>query len=142
MTTATDTLTPLIGDFITWLDRKPRTYSEANETWRTSCPRLPVWEEAFDRGLVRRVREDGSAYVVLTAAGRAALADGDMRARKELPPARILRRYFDTVSALRVFSIAAGLHGRRAGAQERQCPRCLALDFWTGQRNDNCPHRF
>ena len=47
-----DTLTPLICDFLEWLDRQPRTHAEVIESWRTSCPRLPVWEEANARGFV------------------------------------------------------------------------------------------
>ena len=49
-----DTLTPLICDLLEWLERAPRTHAEVIDGWRTSCPRLPVWEEATDRGLVAR----------------------------------------------------------------------------------------
>jgi hypothetical protein len=64
-----DTLTPLICDLLEWLDREPRTHAEVMDSWRTSCPRLPVWEEATDRGLVAR-RGRG---VEVTARGRAFL---------------------------------------------------------------------
>jgi hypothetical protein len=41
------------------------------DAWRTSCPRLTVWEDAVDRGLVERVRSaDGALLVTVTAAGR------------------------------------------------------------------------
>ncbi|SKA37705.1 D-3-phosphoglycerate dehydrogenase [Enhydrobacter aerosaccus] len=50
----TDTLVPLICDLLEWLDRQPRTYAEVMDGWRTSCPRLPVWEEATDKGYVKR----------------------------------------------------------------------------------------
>lgn len=49
-----DTLTPLICDLLEWLAREPRTHAEVMDGWRTSCPRLPVWEEATDRGYVAR----------------------------------------------------------------------------------------
>ncbi len=49
-----DTLTPLICDLLEWLGRAPRTHAEVMDGWRTSCPRLPVWEEATDRGYVTR----------------------------------------------------------------------------------------
>jgi hypothetical protein len=62
---------PLILDFLHWLDSEPRAYAEVMDVWRTSCPRLTVWEDAVDRGLVERRRDDGPAIVVLTAAGRA-----------------------------------------------------------------------
>ena len=35
-----------------WISDRPRTYAEVLETWRTSCPRLPIWEEACIDGLV------------------------------------------------------------------------------------------
>jgi hypothetical protein len=51
-----DTLEPLILDLVEWVAQRPRTYDEVMEAWRTSCPRLPVWEDAVDRGLVARER--------------------------------------------------------------------------------------
>ena len=47
-----DTLTPLILDLLEGLATRPRPYAEVMDAWRTSCPRLPVWEEANARGLV------------------------------------------------------------------------------------------
>ena len=44
----------LILDLLEWVTRRDRTYEEVMEAWRTSCPRLTVWEEANDRGLVVR----------------------------------------------------------------------------------------
>ena len=52
----TDTLAPLILDFLEWLAPAPRSYGEVVEAWRTSCPRLTVWEDAADRGFVIRRR--------------------------------------------------------------------------------------
>lgn len=65
---------PLILDLVEWVAAKPRRYTEVMEAWRTSCPRLPVWEDAVDRGLVER-RIDGTAdpLVAVTPAGRAYL---------------------------------------------------------------------
>ncbi|MGD1878741.1 MAG: hypothetical protein ACFB13_14740 [Kiloniellaceae bacterium] len=61
---------PLILDLVEWVARQPRPYSQVMEAWRTSCPRLPVWEDAVDRGLVAR-RADGSGdpLVSVTPAG-------------------------------------------------------------------------
>ncbi len=61
---------PLILDLVEWLARSPRRYTEVMEAWRTSCPRLPVWEDAVDRGLVKR-QADGTAdpLVTVTEAG-------------------------------------------------------------------------
>ena len=53
-----------------WLDARPRSYAETIEAWRSSCPRLTIWEDAIAEGLVSIRR----GAVVLTAAGEAALA--------------------------------------------------------------------
>jgi hypothetical protein len=66
----TDTITPLVCDLLEWLDRQPRTHAQVMEGWRTSCPRLPVWEEATDRGFVAR----RGTMVDVTAEGRTFLA--------------------------------------------------------------------
>ncbi|MBM3599325.1 MAG: hypothetical protein FJX35_13970 [Alphaproteobacteria bacterium] len=61
----------LVLDLLEWIDAGPRSYDEVMTTWRTSCPRLPVWEDAVDHGLVRRERSgSGVPSVVLTGAGR------------------------------------------------------------------------
>ena len=62
-------------ELLAWVSARPRTYPETIEAWRTSCPRLTVWEDALDAGLVRVVREPRAASTVaVTARGRAALA--------------------------------------------------------------------
>jgi hypothetical protein len=67
----------LILDFLEWLAAAPRSYAEAMEAWRTSCPRLTVWEDAVDEGyVVRSISEGEGARVELTAAGHAALRRG------------------------------------------------------------------
>jgi hypothetical protein len=59
-----------------WIADRPRSYAETMEAWRTSCPRLPVWEDAVDGGLVEVVRNpvDRGSVVRLTHRGRDALA--------------------------------------------------------------------
>jgi|HubBroStandDraft_2_1064218.scaffolds.fasta_scaffold105097_3 hypothetical protein len=42
----------LVVQLLAWVEARPRTYAETMEAWRTSCPRLPVWEDATDHGLV------------------------------------------------------------------------------------------
>ncbi len=70
-----DPVESLILDLLEWLRDGPRPYAEVMEGWRTSCPRLPVWEEANDRGLLARVRRDGHDEVVsLSAEGAVFLA--------------------------------------------------------------------
>ncbi len=51
-----DTVDALILDLLEWVGPEPRPYAEVLEAWRTSCPRLPVWEDANDRGFVARRR--------------------------------------------------------------------------------------
>jgi D-3-phosphoglycerate dehydrogenase len=65
----------LVRDLLEWIAARPRTYRDTIDAWRTSCPRLPVWEDALESGFVEIVRVDdhGAPLVVLTAAGRAFL---------------------------------------------------------------------
>ena len=66
-----DPLDALILELLEWIGPKPRVYSETIEAWRTSCPRLPVWEEAQARGFIERQHEPGTeAMVSVTALGR------------------------------------------------------------------------
>ena len=53
---------------------EPRPYAEVIEAWRTSCPRLTVWEDATEAGLVAVERVAGELCVRATPAGRARLA--------------------------------------------------------------------
>jgi hypothetical protein len=61
---ATDITAPLILDFLEWLAPTPRPYAEVMDFWRTSCPRLTVWEDAVDGGYVARKREGRMEAVV------------------------------------------------------------------------------
>ncbi|WP_426956123.1 hypothetical protein [Muricoccus radiodurans] len=62
---------PLLLDLLESLHAGPRPYAETQETWRTSCPRLPVWEDALDAGYTRgQTGVDGTALIGLTEAGR------------------------------------------------------------------------
>ena len=45
----------LILDLLEWIGPNPRPYTEVLEAWRTSCPRLPIWEDAMSDGLIERV---------------------------------------------------------------------------------------
>nr|WP_294546441.1 hypothetical protein [uncultured Rhodopila sp.] len=67
-------LAPLTTDFLTWLAAEPRDYADVMEAWRTSCPRLTVWEDAIDAGLITRTHSAGRATrIELTARGRSLL---------------------------------------------------------------------
>ena len=68
-------LDPLILDLVEWCAREPRAYADVIDAWRTSCPRLTVWEDATERGLLTRTRNtDGTTYVAVTPEGHAFLA--------------------------------------------------------------------
>ena len=38
--------------FLAWVAERPRGYEETMDAWRTSCPRLSIWEDARVDGLV------------------------------------------------------------------------------------------
>jgi hypothetical protein len=59
-----DALDTLILDLLEWIGPDARTYDETMEAWRTSCPRLPVWEEANARGFIKYDRVLGSQTLV------------------------------------------------------------------------------
>lgn len=93
-----DTLAPLILDFLEWIAAGPRDYAEVMDTWRTSCPRLTVWEDAVDRGLVATTSGAGGCRVSLTPAGRNLLSEvgrssaSDIHAAARGAPAEATRR--------------------------------------------------
>ena len=77
-----ETVDNLILDLLEWIGPGQRPYAETMEAWRTSCPRLPVWEDATDRGFIERRREPGHpALVSVSASGAAHLS----RHRKPSP---------------------------------------------------------
>ena len=64
-------LDPLILDLLEWIAREPRSYADVIEAWRTSCPRLTVWEDAVDRGFAVREPSQGRDVLIrLTADGQ------------------------------------------------------------------------
>ena len=66
----------LLLDLVEWVAAQPRAYNEVMAHWRTSCPHLPVWEDAVDAGLVRCELRDGQSMVTATEDGRRFLANG------------------------------------------------------------------
>jgi hypothetical protein len=63
-----DTIENLILDLVEWVGRKERTYIETMDGWRTSCPKLPVWGDATDRGFVEATSTNGRSMVRVTQA--------------------------------------------------------------------------
>jgi D-3-phosphoglycerate dehydrogenase / 2-oxoglutarate reductase len=86
-------------ELLDWVAERPRTYGEAMAAWRTSCPRMPIWEDASSDGLVTVVGADGdssAARICLTPLGRA------VRDRRPIMVS-ILDDYFDTLHTLPCF---------------------------------------
>jgi hypothetical protein len=87
-------------ELLNWVAERPRTYGETMAAWRTSCPRMPIWEDASSDGLVTLLAGDGeanAARVCLTPLGRAA------RDRRPITVS-ILDDYFDTLHTLPCFA--------------------------------------
>jgi D-3-phosphoglycerate dehydrogenase len=59
-----ETVDNLILDLLEWIGPGERPYLETMEAWRTSCPRLPVWEDATDLGFIERRHQPGGQAVV------------------------------------------------------------------------------
>jgi hypothetical protein len=65
----------LLMQFLQWVASRRRTYAEAMDAWRSSCPQLTVWEDALLAGLIE-IESGGplrQAEVALTPRGRATL---------------------------------------------------------------------
>jgi hypothetical protein len=56
-----------------WVSKGDHTYEEVMEAWRTSCPKLPVWEDANERGLIIEEYLNGRRFVRITPSGLALL---------------------------------------------------------------------
>ena len=66
----------LILDLLEWIGPDSRPYAEVIEAWRTSCPRLPVWEEANSRGFINREHQVGvGVFVSVSPLGRVFLTE-------------------------------------------------------------------
>jgi hypothetical protein len=59
------TVTAPTLQLLAWIAEQSRSYAETIEVWKTSCPRLAVWEDALAEDLVRIDR----GCVLLTAEG-------------------------------------------------------------------------
>jgi hypothetical protein len=64
----------LTVQLLEWLGHQPRTYPEVLDAWRTSCPRLSIWEDACIDGLIS-YDPDGSRIVSVSPKGRALLLE-------------------------------------------------------------------
>jgi hypothetical protein len=86
-------------ELLNWVAERPRTYGETMAVWRTSCPRMPIWEDASSDHLLKLMAGDGAsdaARVCLTPLGHAT------RHRRAMTVS-ILDDYFDTLHTLPCF---------------------------------------
>ena len=58
----------LILDLLEWIGKGPRPYTDVIDAWRTSCPRLPVWEEANERGFLAHHHDSSNGRTVSVSA--------------------------------------------------------------------------
>ena len=68
-----DVVEALIIDLLAWVANGEHTYEEVRDAWRTSCPKLPVWEDANERGLITEEYSNGRRVVRITPLGVALL---------------------------------------------------------------------
>lgn len=76
----------LLLDLVEWIGKAPQPYDAVMDAWRTSCPRLSVWEDAVDRGFVLRENVEGTPTIRITPAGLRFL-EGAGRISPVSPPA-------------------------------------------------------
>ena len=73
----------LVLDLLEWIGRDARPYADVMQAWKTSCPRLPIWEDAVDAGLVALQRPTGAPMSVrVTHRGHDLLAENRASMRR------------------------------------------------------------
>jgi hypothetical protein len=71
-----DPVDTLVLDLLEWIGPRSRPYADVLEAWHTSCPRLPIWEEANSRGLLTHEHREGAGtFVRVSPSGQALLAE-------------------------------------------------------------------
>ena len=80
----------LTRQLLDWIGTEPRSYIETMDAWRTSCPRLTIWEDALSAGLIERVPGStiGDATVRVTAAGQTFLQQAAHASGRTTQPGR------------------------------------------------------
>ena len=70
--TMPDPTSALTLQLLEWISYRPRTYAEVLDAWRTTCPRLSIWEDACIDGLIA-YEPDGDRIVTVSPKGQALL---------------------------------------------------------------------
>lgn len=73
-----DATNALTLQFLDWVAAGRRSHADLMETWRSSCPRLSIWEDALLAGLVRY--DPATRVLELTPEGSARLGGDAKRA--------------------------------------------------------------
>ncbi len=116
-----DTPNALIIDLLEWLASGPKLYADVMDAWRTSCPRLTIWEDAVEQGLVQRRRNEDQGLAGRVDGGRLDDASPGTSRRRDRWPSRrdarftisrmkitILDDWFDTLRTLPCYGKLAG----------------------------------
>jgi hypothetical protein len=69
--------------FLTWVADRPRNYAQTMDAWRSSCPRLSVWEDAIIEGLIR-IESNANRSIRLTPQGVAVLARSQQQTQPQM----------------------------------------------------------
>ena len=80
-----DPVDALVLDLLEWIGPGARPYPEVIDTWRTSCPRLPVWEEANARGYIEHRHAEGAGTLVSVSPSGRAVLDAQRRTNWSMP---------------------------------------------------------
>jgi hypothetical protein len=67
--------------FLAWVADGERRYGDVMEAWRSTCPRMSIWEDAVRDGLVR-IENSGAmkaSRVVLTERGKSRLKESRLK---------------------------------------------------------------
>ena len=76
-------MSPSVLELLAWVSRRPRTYAEAMDAWRTTCPRHSAWEDALLDGFIEVI--ESTSMVALTARGEAELETASCSSRETFP---------------------------------------------------------
>ena len=79
-----DPVDVLVLDLLEWIGPRGRPYAEVIDAWRTSCPRLPVWEEANARGYIVHEHVAGAGALISVSPSGLAL----LRRQQDRSPSR------------------------------------------------------
>jgi hypothetical protein len=79
----TEPMNALTVQLLEWIASSPRTYAEVLEAWRTSCPRLSIWEDACIAGLIDCA--PGSRIVAVSRKGQVLLRQQLQQPHEEAP---------------------------------------------------------